>query len=520
MSSSTTTPLFEIPNFDCPGTILPTRENLHKIFTSLANIPSKIRVLVAQLNEQVRQAIRAGQSQIVAQLNTQIASLMAELTKILGFIKAIQDLISKVVNTVQDPILSTIRAPEIEWERRSAELIKEFHLWVQVKILQLVSKLVPINFVVSVIGISIDLVKFVTDPSYVSSLKNQITGSVGSFIKLVDEKYQYYYDKIVNFQVPELQAESVIQYIKAKLTELANDLMTGGMGILIKMFKKIWKVLGLPAIPDITSIKEAIRSVVDSVWNSLKGQPKKLIDALLDLPLFAGITVRQLIGNIDDIISSPERTLARILDAINDFAVHYPKYILMQWMSIIMKFLKRIGLGAILKWILFTFCTFLNLVGIPALISGALSGISSLLKKDSRPAPVSLAPLPPTTPPDLEYSETEDYGTTAALDYSGTEDYEEGSIVLYLGATFEAVQDVNQSTIGEQLPNPSAPTSYWAEVDPVDTSDFQFEVVTYQGAYYQSLQPVLQDEGDDPHPPTDPDYWVQIDPSSMVTSKD
>jgi len=514
------TPTFEIPNFDCPGTILPTRENLHRIFTSLGNIPSQIRLLVADLNEQIRRALAEGRGQVVNQLKEQVASLKTELKKILGFLKSIQELVSKGVATVQDPILATIRAPEIEWERRSAEIVKEFHLWVQVKILQLFSKLIPINFVVSVIGISVDLVKFVTDPTYVSNLKKSIIGNVGSFIKLIDEKAQYYYDKIVNFQVPELQVESVLLYLKNKLTEIANDLMTAGMSRLIKIFKTIWKTLGLPAIPDITSIKEAIRSVVDSAWGSLKSQPKKLIDTLLNLPLFAGITVRQLIGDITDIISSPERTLARILDAINDFSVHYPKYIFMQWMSVIMKFLKKIGLGSILKWVLFTFCTFLNLLGIPSLIGGALSAVSSILKKDSFPAPVSLPALPPNTPPGLEYSPTQDYGTTSDLEYSTTQDYEEGSLVLYLGRSFEAIQDVNQSVIGEQLPDPESTTDYWAEIDPIDTSDFQFEVVTYEGSYYQSIQPVLQDGGDDPHPPTDPDYWIQIDPTSMVTSKD
>ena len=57
--------------------------------------------------------------------------------------------------------------------------------------------------------------------------------------------------------------------------------------------------------------------------------------------------------------------MERFLEGLRDFGENWPKYLLQEWLNTVKKFLDAIGLGKILDWVMFDFCDFLSLIGLP-----------------------------------------------------------------------------------------------------------------------------------------------------------
>ena len=78
-------------------------------------------------------------------------------------------------------------------------------------------------------------------------------------------------------------------------------------------------------------------------------------------------------GEISESIVSAERQIERLIEGARDFAVNWPRYLLIKWMEKVTAFFEAIGLGGIVQWITFTFCDFCNLIGIPKTIDLSFS---------------------------------------------------------------------------------------------------------------------------------------------------
>ena len=130
-----------VPPLECPKVILPTKGDLVNMFSQLANLPAQLIV--------------AGQEETA---------------------KQIQDILDEVRSllSIYDPKFEGISIPEIEWEIMITRLVQDYPMYVQQKLLELISKLVPINFTIPVLGLSIDILKIFT-PEGIADIKKQLT---------------------------------------------------------------------------------------------------------------------------------------------------------------------------------------------------------------------------------------------------------------------------------------------------------------------------------------------------------
>ena len=98
------------------------------------------------------------------------------------------------------------------------------------------------------------------------------------------------------------------------------------------------------------------------------------------------------LSNIDWNYQAPEITFQRVMQAVKDLFANLMTMIYELWMKVVTAFFRLIGLDAILRYIPFTFCTFLNLVAAPVLSLGStVTGLlpSSVTVKPFVPPPLS-----------------------------------------------------------------------------------------------------------------------------------
>ena len=333
-----------IPPLECPKVILPTKGDLVNMFSQLANLPAQLIV--------------AGQEEVA---------------------KQIQDILDEVreLLSLYDPNFKGLSIPEIEWEIMITRLVQDYPMYVQQKFLELISKLVPIDFVINVLGISIDILKIFTAEE-IANIKTQISEEIDKFWGMLPESYRLFGGDY-GLESIELKAEAVWSYIRSKINGGMTGLLTDAFEALIKLFKEAWDLLGLPDIPlplpDL-NVESILQAIIDA-WKKKVEQGKAtyadLIKELEGVSL-AGFDLLSLIGGeINDMVESAERKIDRMMEAARDFSVNYPRYLLVKWMELVTKFFENIGLGAIVEWITFTFCDFLNLLGFPKTIDLSFS---------------------------------------------------------------------------------------------------------------------------------------------------
>lgn len=369
-----------VPPIECPKVILPTKADLVNMFSQLANLPAQL--------------IAAGQEEVA---------------------KQIQDILDEVRSllSIYDPKFDGLSIPEIEWEIMITRLVQDYPMYVQQKILELISKLVPIDFVIPVLGLKIDILKIFTAEGVddikkqlsgmtddmknkIQALKDDLTLSPGDIQKelqklaelraeitdkfwaLLPESYKLFGGDFGLSSI-ELKVETIWSYIRSKLNGGMTGLLADAFKALIKLFKIPWDLLGLPDIPlplpDL-NVESILQAIIDA-WKKKVEQGKAtyadLIEELEKVSL-AGFDLLSLIGGkIEESIETAERKIERLMEAARDFGANWPRYLLVKWMEIVTKFFETIGLGAIVEFITFTFCDFLNILGFPKTIDLSFS---------------------------------------------------------------------------------------------------------------------------------------------------
>jgi len=358
---------FAIP---CNASLLPTKAELVGIFKQLANIPS---LLVVEIENIKREAEFAVSEEIRQQLLARIDPLLEQIEKIVGIIKGIKDILGGF------PIFPSLSIPDIEWEKRITELIQNFHGYVMAKIIDLINAILPINFVINILGLSIDIVRVFTDPDYRSQLVAQVVSKISSLFALLPDIYQVYEGIKYGVYSLEMQARAVWSYIMGQLQNGAVTLIYNALAGLIKKFKTIWDALHLPALIDLLTldVPGIIQGLIGDLIEKIKNAPealknairREIIDKLKSISL-AGFNLLQIIGGeISSFVDSIETQIERFMEALRDFGEQWPMYLIKLWMNKITAFLNAIGLGALLEWITFDFCKFLKLIGMPTSIS-------------------------------------------------------------------------------------------------------------------------------------------------------
>lgn len=369
-----------VPPIECPKVILPTKADLVNMFSQLANLPAQL--------------IAAGQEEVA---------------------KQIQDILDEVRSllSIYDPKFDGLSIPEIEWEIMITRLVQDYPMYVQQKILELISKLVPINFKIPVLGLSIDILKIFTAEG-IDDIKKQLSGMsddmkaqiqalkddaslsaadlqkelqklaelraeiTDKFWAMLPESYKLFGGDFGLSSI-ELKVETIWSYIRSKLNGGMTGLLADAFKALIKLFKIPWDLLGLPDIPlplpdlNVESILQAIIDAWKKKVEEGKATYADLIEELEKVKL-VGFDLLSLIGGkIEESIETAERKIERLMEAARDFGANWPRYLLVKWMEIVTKFFETIGLGALVEWITFTFCDFLNILGFPKTIDLSFS---------------------------------------------------------------------------------------------------------------------------------------------------
>jgi hypothetical protein len=286
-------------------------------------------------------------------------------------------------------------------------------MYVQQKILELISKLVPIDFVIPVLGLKIDILKIFT-PEGIEDIKKQLSGMTEDMknqmqalkddLTLSPDDIQKELQKLVELRAKitdkfwdllpdsyklfggdfglssiELKVETIWSYIRSKINGGMTGLLTDAFQALIKLFKIPWDLLGLPDIPiplpdlNVESILQAIIDAWKKKVEEGKASYADLIEELESVQL-AGFDLLSLIGGkVEESIETAERKIERLMEAARDFGANWPRYLLTKWMELVTKFFETIGLGALVEFITFTFCDFLALMGFPKTIDLSFS---------------------------------------------------------------------------------------------------------------------------------------------------
>jgi len=304
-------PSITLPALECPDVLLPTPANLSNLFGGLAT--HAYRYEIDSLKEKLEQ-------------------------------------IEEDILDIYNPKWEKIDIPEKKWDIMMTRLAAEYPMYVQQKILELIHTLFPIDFNVTILGISIDIIEFLKDPS---SIRNSLElEEIDSIYDLIPDEYKVW-DK---FETADFKKESVINYIRSEVAKKMNLLMHGGFTGLIDLFDEIWSALGLPSLPALETLDlEAL----------IKDKTTKELESI---SIF-GYSLNDLLGGeFDNNVDIDEYNKERLLKRAREFKEEWQTYLIKKWMEKVTSFFDAIGLGALTQWTTFTFCDFLTIVGFPTTI--------------------------------------------------------------------------------------------------------------------------------------------------------
>ena len=306
-------PSVTLPALECPDVLLPTPANLSNLFGGLATMSYRYPDELADLKEKLEQ-------------------------------------IEEDILDIYNPKWEKIDIPEKKWDIMMTRLAAEYPMYVQKKILELINSLFPIEFNVTILGISIDILEFLEDPSSIrDSLELE---EIDSIYDLIPDEYKVW-DK---FETADFKKESVINYIRSEVAKKMNLLMHGGFIGLIDLFDEIWDALGLPSIPALEELD--LETLIRD----------KTTEELESISIF-GYSLNDLLGGeFDNNVDIDEYNKERLLKRAREFAEEWQTYLIKKWMEKVTSFFDAIGLGALTQWITFTFCDFLTIVGFPTTI--------------------------------------------------------------------------------------------------------------------------------------------------------
>ena len=370
----------------CDGSTLPTKAGFVQIYNDICMVPSKLKAYSVENPD----------------LDAEAKKKIEDVTK------QVEDFVE-----AQSLILSPYwqKGEVRNWQKEAndawSELIDEYHIFIPVKMLDMISTIIPVSFSVSVMGISVDLLK-ILEKDEQERIKKEITDEVDRYYAMVPEGYQYYKGEF-GIECNEWKGKLTWAYFKNELIKWCTNLLQSAFGALIDNFKSIWDTLGLPSLPVLLEfdVETWIRDQIDAFKEQAKGELarikaqleqleedlktstgdiKKQIDDQIakikdDIENFTvnGFIVKQLQGvslfgmslldiiggEIDTNVVVPEDQINEMVRAARDWFAQWQKELINLWIKKIKSFLDAIGLGSLLDFLTLTFCDVLGLIGIP-----------------------------------------------------------------------------------------------------------------------------------------------------------
>lgn len=414
----------------CPSGGLPTKADLTNAFNQITKIPSDIQAEIEKIKQDASQQTADLQDRIT-QLENEMstkageerAALQAQIDELknspdpLGIVSEIEDKVKDIEDTIENVTdlfspwwqKGNIRQLEKEAEDAFTELTQEFHIFIPVKMMEMISKIIPVEFTVPVLGLSIDVLR-ISDGAYQEELKGQITDEMYA---LVPSQYRYF-DGEFGIDCKEWRQKLTWSYIKNEIMEWCTNSLFKLFDKLIGKFKEIWDALGLPALPIPLSfdVAEWVRSGVDTVVAKKDKEMQRIRDDItqlesdvkdfdakkeledqidsiqndiiteigelsIPLPSPFNISINDMMGGeIEGKVQCLEDKIHQMVTAARDWKTISMKELFNIWLRKIKKFLSAIGLGKLLDLLDLTLCDVMGLIGLPLEIDIPLPDLS------------------------------------------------------------------------------------------------------------------------------------------------
>ena len=353
--------MIELP---CSDSTLPSKADFVNLFNQISKIPTDLKMQVNEYRTQIRSKVNDAEKKLKG---LSLKEIEKGIDKEIGKaeLQAIEEIESKIeelegiMEDIADLLAPYWKKGKVrDWEKEAEdaieELIQEFHIYIPLKMLELINKIIPISFEVDILGFSIDVLK-ITDPAYQEELVNQISGYTEEYFakleqleadfksgkleqdaydsakgmlndeaakvldaiyKLVPEELRYY-DGEFGLVVNEYKAKLTWKYIKSEIMDWCTNTLHKMFTKLIEKFKEIWDALGLPKIIDLLNFDaEAwIRLQIDLAKEKMNREIERIEDQ-----------VEQLEKDIEEFDSDEEisKIKKQMIDEIMDLSIPLP----------------------------------------------------------------------------------------------------------------------------------------------------------------------------------------------------
>ena len=357
----------------CPPSGLPTKADLTNMFNQITAIPSDIQAQIEELKQTTQKdaketldRIQNLENEMKEKSGEERAALEAEIESLknmedpLGIVSEIEDTIKEVEDTIEQfsdlftPWWEKGKVRQLEKEAEDAftELVQEFHIYIPVKMMEMISKIIPVEFSVPILGLTIDVLR-IMEPEYQAELKQQISGIteeyttkletlqqdfesgklkedaynsamdeledqrsqvIDALYALVPEQYRYF-DGEFGVECAEWKAKLTWSYIKNEIMEWCTMSLFKLFDKLIGKFKEIWDALGLPDLPVPLSfdMAEWVRAVIDMVVAKYQEEMDRIVG---DLDKLQNFDVEQ---ELADLEQDAKDKVKELEDKVNNF---------------------------------------------------------------------------------------------------------------------------------------------------------------------------------------------------------
>ena len=353
--------MIELP---CSDSLLPKKADFVDLFNQIAEIPTDLKMQINQYRAQIKSKVNDAEKKLKG---LSLKEIEKGIDKEIGKaeLQAIEEIESKIeeLEDIMEGIADLLapywkKGKVRDWEKEAEdaieELIQEYHIYIPLKMLELINKIIPISFEVPILGLTIDVLK-ITDPAYQEELVNQISGYTEEYFakleqleadfksgkleqdaydsakgmlndeaakvldaiyKLVPEELRYY-DGEFGLVVNEYKAKLTWKYIKSEIMDWCTNTLHKMFTKLIEKFKEIWDALGLPKIIDLLNFDAEtwIRLQIDLAKEKMNREIERIEDQ-----------VEQLEKDIEEFDSDEEisKIKKQMIDEIMDLSIPLP----------------------------------------------------------------------------------------------------------------------------------------------------------------------------------------------------
>ena len=400
------------------------------MFNQITAIPSDIEAEIEKIKQDasrqtadLQDRITALENEMALKAGEERARVQSQIDELknspdpFGIISEIEDTVKDIEETIETVTdlfspwwqKGNVRQLEKEAEDAFTELTQEFHIFIPTKMMEMISKIVPVEFTVPVLGLSIDVLR-ISDGAYQEELKGQITDEMYA---LVPEQYRYF-DGEFGVECAEWKQKLTWSYIKNEIMEWVTNSLFKLFDTLIGKFKEIWDALGLPDLPVPLSfdVAEWVRSGIDAVIAKKDKEMQRIRDDItqletdvknfdaqkeledqldsiqndiiteigelsIPLPSPFNISINDMMGGeIEGKVQCLEDKIHQMVTAARDWKTITMKELFNIWLRKIKKFLSAIGLGKLLDLLDLTLCDVMSLVGLPLSVEIPLPDLS------------------------------------------------------------------------------------------------------------------------------------------------